>query len=114
MYRINAVGTQVQFAFAVPVVVLSRTSREVTALSRKRVAIEPGTQLPQLIESLSAEFPRRWVFKSFESGKPSVTYFSLKWGVGARGASAFSEPCANLSLQNSQGKLCRENLCSQH
>ena len=48
--------------------------------------------------------------------KPSFTYFNLKWGVGARGlkwrgASAYSEPCANLSLQNSQGKLCRENLC---
>ena len=48
--RINAVGTKVQFAFAVPVIVVrSRISREVTAFSRKQVPIE--SSFPQLIKS---------------------------------------------------------------
>ena len=48
--RINSVGTKVQFAFYVPVIVVrSRISRELTALSRKRVAIE--SSFPQLIKS---------------------------------------------------------------
>ena len=39
--RVNAVGTKVQFAFPVPVIVVrSRISREVTAFSRKQVPIE--------------------------------------------------------------------------
>ena len=46
--RINAVGTKVQFAFAVPVVVWSWTSREVTALSRKLVAIESSRKWKNL------------------------------------------------------------------
>ena len=48
--RINSVGTKVQFAFVVPVIVVrSRISRELMALSRKRVAIE--SSFPQVIKS---------------------------------------------------------------